>query len=51
MPTYVNENRPDNQKEQKVHSAEAAGIRLNITLSKTKQRDKSELLQKMHLEL
>ena len=50
MPTHVTENHSDNQKEQKVHSAEAPGIRLNVTLSKTKQRDKSELLQRMHLD-
>jgi MoxR-like ATPase len=50
MPAFNNENRPDNQKEHKIHTAEAAGIRLNITLSKTKVRENSELLQKMHLE-
>ena len=50
MSAFVNENHSDNQKEQKAHSAEASGVRLNITLSKTKQRDKSDLLQKMHLE-
>ena len=32
------------------HAAEGAGVRLNITLSKTKQVQKSELLQKHHLE-
>ncbi|MGA2874665.1 MAG: AAA family ATPase [Nitrososphaerales archaeon] len=51
MTTFVNENHQDNQKEQKTHTAEAAGIRLNVTLSRTKQRDKSsEMLQKLHLE-
>ena len=49
MPNF-DENRPDSEKIQKVHSAEAAGIRLNITLSKAKVRGTSELMQKMHLE-
>lgn len=50
MSSFVNENRQDSHKEHKLHSAEAPGVRLNITLSRTKQHDKSELLQKMHLE-
>ncbi|MHB1867414.1 MAG: AAA family ATPase [Nitrososphaerales archaeon] len=50
MSSFVNDKRPDNQKEQKVHSAEASGVRLNVTLSRTKQKDKPVLLEKMHLE-
>ncbi|HVB11763.1 MAG TPA: AAA family ATPase [Nitrososphaerales archaeon] len=50
MSSFVNDNHPDNQKEQKVHSAEASGVRLNITLSRTKQKDKPVLLEKLHLE-
>lgn len=49
MPTFE-EKRSDSQIEHKVHSAEASGVRLNITLSKTRVRDKSEVLQKMHLD-
>ncbi|MGI0090485.1 MAG: AAA family ATPase [Nitrososphaerales archaeon] len=50
MPTYVNQNSPEKPKELKTHVAEASGVRLNIKLSKTKQRDKPELLQKLHLD-
>ncbi len=49
MPAYINDKRIEAQKEQKTHSAEASGVRLNVTISKKRQRDKPELLEKLHL--
>lgn len=49
MPGFTTESHPEKQKEQKTHSAEATGVRLNVTISRTKQRDKIELLTKLKL--
>lgn len=46
----MNQSKPETKKEQLKHAVEGGGVRLNITLSKTKQVQKSQLLQKHHLE-
>jgi nitric oxide reductase NorQ protein len=50
MPSFSNESHQEKQKEQKMHSAEASGVRLNVTISRTKQRDRPELVEKLHLD-
>ena len=50
MPSQSIDNRSEKQKEQKTHSAESSGVRLNVTISKSKQRERPELLQKLQVE-
>ena len=50
MPSQTIDNRSEKQKEQKTHSAESSGVRLNVTISKSKQRERPELLQKLQVD-
>jgi intein/homing endonuclease/MoxR-like ATPase len=50
MPAYNSDTSSDKQKEQKTHSAEASGVRLNVTISRTKQRERPDLLQKLNVD-
>ena len=41
---------PEKPKERKTHTAEATGVRLNITISKKKQSERPELVEKYDVE-